>query len=374
MTTKLTFNAKGELIIKASETSSQNDFDWFVGNWKIYNKKLKARLVNSNEWIEFEATDEVHRILDGKGFANYYRTTFDGEPFEGLSLTLFNPETKLWSIYWADSKTGKMESPSVGSFDGNIGTFYSKDTFNGKDIIVKHQWDITNPDRAVWTQAFSTDKGITWETNWYMYEERLLKDIGKERRTLLKTDSSLKIPELNFDEKGELALTASSTSSQNDFNFLVGKWKMYNRKLKKRLENCNDWTEFESSEENFKILNGIGDIDTYHTTEMPGQKGKTFEGVTLRLFNPETKLWSLYWIPSDTGIIDPPVTGSFENNVGHFFCKDTFNGKDIIVMFRWDARDKDRPVWSQAFSPDNGKTWEWNWYMELYNVSERIKE
>ena len=44
-------------------------------------------------------------------------------------------------------------------------------------------------------------------------------------------------------------------------------------------------------------------------------------------------------------------------------------GKPIIMMFRWDARDKERPVWSQAFSPDNGKTWEWNWY----NVSERIK-
>jgi hypothetical protein len=66
---------------------------------------------------------------------------------------------------------------------------------------------------------------------------------------------------------------------------------------------------------------------------------------------------------------DPPVVGSFENNVGHFFAKDTFNGKPIIVMFRWDARDKEHPVWSQAFSSDAGKTWEWNWY----NVSERIK-
>jgi len=54
---------------------------------------------------------------------------------------------------------------------------------------------------------------------------------------------------------------------------------------------------------------------------MPGQEGKGFEGLTL-----------------------------------------------IIMMFRCEARNKDRPVWSQAFSSDNGKTWEWNWY----NVSERI--
>ena len=57
------------------------------------------------------------------------------------------------------------------------------------------------------------------------------------------------------------------------------------------------------------------------------------------------------------------MVGSFENNVGHFFAKDTFNGKPIIMMFRWDARDKEHPVWSQAFSPDNGKTWEWNGIM-----------
>jgi hypothetical protein len=144
---------------------------------------------------------------------------------------------------------------------------------------------------------------------------------------------------------------------------------MHNRRLNKRLENCKDWTEFESSDENFKILSGKADMDTYSTTEMPGQEGKPFEGVTLRLFNPKTRLWSLYWVASNVGALDPPVVGSFENNVGHFFAKDTFKGKNIIVMFRWDARDKDRPVWSQAFSPDNGKTWEWNWY----NISERIK-
>jgi hypothetical protein len=68
--------------------------------------------------------------------------------------------------------------------------------------------------------------------------------------------------------------------------------------------------------------------------------------------------------------MDPaPVVGSFEDNVGHFFTKDTFKGKNIIVMYRWDVRHKDHPAWGQAFSPDNGKTWEWNWY----NVFEKIK-
>ena len=190
----------------------------------------------------------------------------------------------------------------------------------------------------------------------------------RAQTAVLTTDPSLPIPKLSFDEKGDLKITASATSSPSDFDFLVGKWKMHNRHLNKRLENCKDWTEFDSFSENSKILSDTADMDIYSTTEFPGQDGKRFEGLTLRLFNPKTRLWSLYWVASNSGVMDPPVVGSFENNVGHFFCKDTFKGKPIISMFRWDARYKDRPVWGQAFSTDNGKTWEWN----FHNVSERI--
>ena len=132
---------------------------------------------------------------------------------------------------------------------------------------------------------------------------------AQDQKPVLTTDETIAIPKLNFDSNGELKITASATSSQSDFDFLVGKWKMHNRRLNKRLENCKDWTEFESSDENFKILSGTADMDTYSTTEMPGQEGKRFEGVTLRLFNPKTRLWSLYWVASNVGILDPPVVG-----------------------------------------------------------------
>src|SRR5690606_22893353 len=126
------------------------------------------------------------------------------------------------------------------------------------------------------------------------------------------------------------------------------------------------WEKLESTDENYgTILNGLGNMDIYKATF----DGKPFEGFTLRLFNPATRLWSLYWVASNTGVLDPPVVGSFEGNNGSFYCKDVYNGKPVLVMFRWDKTDKDKPVWSQAFSPDNGATWEWNWT----NVSHRIK-
>ena len=88
----------------------------------------------------------------------------------------------------------------------------------------------------------------------------------------LTADESVPIPKVKIDAKGNLQITASPTSSASDFDFLVGKWKMHNRHLNKRLENCQEWTEFDSSDENSKILGGADDMDTYSTTEFPGQE------------------------------------------------------------------------------------------------------
>jgi hypothetical protein len=177
-------------------------------------------------------------------------------------------------------------------------------------------------------------------------------------------DSSIPIPPVQIDKSGALIIKPSSTSSQHDFDFLVGEWKLRNRKLKSRLTHSTEWTSFESRVEMHQILDGRGNIDKY--TDQAS--GKPYEGVALRLFNPATRLWSIYWAGINSGALDPPVVGSFENKIGHFFARDTYKGQPVIVVFRWDARNPNLPVWSQAFSTDEGKTWEWN----SINVSERV--
>lgn len=358
----------GDLVITPSKTSSAGDFDFFEGKWKISHRKLKTRLSNSAEWVEYDGTNEDFKMLNGIGHTNNNKAIIDGESVEGVGLTLFNPKTKLWSIYWANSKDGLMDhkNPVVGSFENNIGSFYANDVVNGRPILVLARWDKTDNYKAVWSQAFSADNGKTWEWNWYMTQTRVIEKEDEIRKKLLTIDTSLPIPDLRFDASGELILAASPASSPRDFDILKGKWKMYHKKLKTRLNNSHEWIELESIDENYgSILNGIGNTDLYKATF----DGQPFEGFTLRLFNPKTRLWSLYWVASNSGVLDPPVVGSFENNIGHFFCKDSYNGQKVIVVFRWDMRDNKHPVWSQAFSPDDGKTWEWNWI----NVSYRIK-
>jgi len=178
-------------------------------------------------------------------------------------------------------------------------------------------------------------------------------------------DTSVAIPTIEFDGSGAIVTHPSDTSSKHDFDFLVGNWKLRNRKLASRLTHSTEWVAFESRVEMHQILDGLGNIDKYTDRA----SGKPYEGVALRLFNPATRLWSIYWADGNSGSLDPPVVGSFENGIGHFFARDTYRGRPIIVVFRWDVRNPKFPVWSQAFSVDDGKTWEWN----SINVSERAR-
>lgn len=159
---------EGALDITPSKTSSHRDFDFCIGSWQIHNRKLKSRLKNCTEWLEFPATCDAIPILNGCGTFDQFRATVDGESFEGATLRLFNPKTGLWSIYWAATKSMTLELPVVGSFDGPIGRFFSRELWEGTPIICQFQWDKTNPEAPIWSQAFSTDNGETWEWNWVM--------------------------------------------------------------------------------------------------------------------------------------------------------------------------------------------------------------
>ena len=117
------FNRSGDLEIVASGNSSHEDFDFLAGQWTVHNRKLKSRLSGWSEWTEFEAQVECRLILNGFGNTDSFQTTVEGRPWEGMSLRLFNPKTRLWSIYWANCETvvldvGPINTPKSGVFIG----------------------------------------------------------------------------------------------------------------------------------------------------------------------------------------------------------------------------------------------------------------
>jgi len=158
----------------------------------------------------------------------------------------------------------------------------------------------------------------------------------------------------------KLLLTSSISSSPLDYDFLVGRHVVRHRKLKERLNHCTEWMDIDGSKNTEKILGGVGNIEKHYLNELDGRK---VEAVALRLFDLSTKLWSLYWADSISGTLDPPLRGSFEDELGVFFGKDHFKGKEILVQFQYDKSNSEEPIWGQAFSNDLGVTWEWNWFM-----------
>jgi hypothetical protein len=143
------------------------DFDFWMGSWRIHNKRLRQRLEGSTTWDEFEATAVARPLLGGVGNEDVFRTDFAGG-YTGMSLRFYDKSTGRWSIYWADSRRGVLDPPVVGSFEGDRAVFEGPDTFEGRPILVRFIWSRVTTPSPRWEQAFSEDGGKSWETNWVM--------------------------------------------------------------------------------------------------------------------------------------------------------------------------------------------------------------
>jgi len=163
-------------------------------------------------------------------------------------------------------------------------------------------------------------------------------------------------------------------SGIHDFDFLVGYWRIENRRLTQRLQQGTEWESFDAVQNNLPLPGGIGNYDDYIADIWrPG-----FVGMSLRLFNPQTGLWSIYWLDNltagvdEAGTLRPPVVGKFNGQIGIFEGDDELDGKKIRVRYTWTKINPMRATWEQAMSPDQGQTWETNWHMAMYKTDKPV--
>ena len=158
----------------------------------------------------------------------------------------------------------------------------------------------------------------------------------------------------------------TENDGRNDFDFLVGNWKMRHRRLKERLKGCTEWEEFEGIAVGKKLLNGLGHCDE---VIMNRESGPT-HGYTLRLFDVKSKEWSIYWAAGASCLLDVPMIGKFKDGVGEFYSHEVWDGQYIFCRFTWSKITANSAQWEQAFSIDGGQTWETNWM----NTFERAED
>jgi hypothetical protein len=168
--------------------------------------------------------------------------------------------------------------------------------------------------------------------------------------------------------KASVQHTSTERDGQHDFDFELSSWKIHLKRLLHPLTGSTAWVEFDGTSVTRKVWDGRADLEEFETDS---PSAGHIEGLTLRLYNPQTHQWSLYWANSKNGALSlPPTVGEFKNGRGEFFDQEELNGRAILVRFAWSDTTTNSPHFEQSFSDDGGKTWEVNWITDQTRISD----
>ncbi len=151
----------------AHDRSSVNDFDFMVGDWHVRHRRTDP---GKNQWVEFDGTSCTRATLDGAGNVEDNVIGSPSGTYRAKAIRAFDSATGQWAIWWIDGRNphGKLDPPVIGRFANGVGVFYCDDTIDGVPTRMRFTWVFRQPDAARWEQAFSTDAGESWDTNWTM--------------------------------------------------------------------------------------------------------------------------------------------------------------------------------------------------------------
>jgi hypothetical protein len=157
----------------AQQSDGRGDFDFGIGLWKTQLKRLVKPLTGSNTWVEYEGTSRVTKVLDGRASLVELKVRGPAGTLEGLSLRLYNPQSRQWSLNYANIASGVLTVAAIGEFKNGRGEFYNQDTLNGRSILVRFIISYITTTSVRYEQAYSDDGGKTWEVNWIAVDTRI---------------------------------------------------------------------------------------------------------------------------------------------------------------------------------------------------------
>ncbi|MBV9887404.1 MAG: hypothetical protein JO119_12735 [Acidobacteria bacterium] len=161
--------------------------------------------------------------------------------------------------------------------------------------------------------------------------------------------------------------TYDTRDGQHDFDYAVGTWKIHLKRLKKRLVGSTEWIELDGTVSCRKVLDGRAEVEEMDVAT--SDKSMHIQGLAVRLYNPQSHQWSIYWASASDGVMEPnPMVGQFTNGRGEFYNQQIYEGRAVYARFTWTGVTTNSPHFEQAFSVDGGKTWETNW------ITDQIKE
>ena len=99
-------------------------------------------------------------------------------------------------------------------------------------------------------------------------------------------------------------------AATGDFAFLAGEWRIANRMLHQ-----GAWIEFPGEATVHSLLAGNASVEELRIP------ARNFSGLGLRLYDAAAGVWNDHWVNGQQRIVNPPMSGTFENGVGTFACR-----------------------------------------------------
>lgn len=164
--------------------------------------------------------------------------------------------------------------------------------------------------------------------------------------------------------KPEARPAGAERDGQHDFDFEFGSWDVHLRHLRRPLTGSNEWAELDGTSVVRRVWTGranLGELEVKNKTTR-------IEGLSLRVYTPESRQWNIHWANSKDGRVGPAMVGQFTNGRGEFFNQELFDGRAIFVRFIFSDITATSFRLEQAFSADGGKTWEPNWLASFTRV------
>ena len=164
-----------------------------------------------------------------------------------------------------------------------------------------------------------------------------------------------------------VAAAEAPTGGPHDFDFEFGSWTAKLKRLDKPLSGSTTWVEYSGTSVVHKFWDGEANIGELRVASATNR----LDGMSIRLYNPETQQWNIYWSNSRLAeVLTPPMVGGFHDGHGEFYANDTWDGKPIVARFLITITDPRSFRLEQAFSPDERKTWETNWVATFTKTAE----
>jgi hypothetical protein len=157
----------------------------------------------------------------------------------------------------------------------------------------------------------------------------------------------------------------AAANHQHDFDFEFGSWTVSHRFIAHPLSGSHTWIQLRGTSVVRKVWNGRANLGEFEV----GNGKIHIEGISLRLYDPKTDSWNIYWSNSKNGSIDvPPMAGRFAGGRGEFYDRESYEGRMIRVRFVFSNITPTSFRLVQSFSADDGKSWEPNWITTFLRV------